>query len=110
MRLWKSDSLIVLRVWESHAHGEAASGNKALSRDTCATHRGSISMSTQLARIADKARRDPRLRFSSLAHVMTEEFLTETWTKLNRQGAAGVDRETMDEFTSNLAERIHSLH
>jgi len=67
-------------------------------------------MSTQLARIADKARSDSQLRFSSLAHVMTEEFLAETWTNLNRKGAAGVDRETMDEFSSNLAERIHSLH
>ena len=66
-------------------------------------------MSTQLARIADKARSDSELHFSSLAHVMTEEFLLETWTKLNRKGAAGVDRETMDEFASNLIERIHSL-
>jgi len=58
----------------------------------------------------DKARSDPQLRFSSLAHVMSEKFLAETWSKLNRRGVAGVDRETVDEFSSNLEQRIQDLH
>ena len=67
-------------------------------------------MSTQLARIAAKARADTRVCFTSLAHVMTEEFLAETWTKLNRKGAAGVDRETIETYALNLDERLRDLH
>ena len=66
-------------------------------------------MSTQLARIAAKARADARVCFTSLAHVMTEEFLAETWTKLNRKGAAGVDRETIETYALNLDERLRDL-
>ena len=66
-------------------------------------------MSTQLARIAAKARADTRVCFTSLAHVMTEEFLAETWTKLNRKGAAGVDRETIETYALNLDERLRDL-
>ena len=36
-------------------------------------------MSTQLDQIAKKAKSNPKLRFTSLAHLLTPEFLTETW-------------------------------
>ena len=67
-------------------------------------------MSTQLARIAAKAGNDKKLRFTSLAHMMTEAFLTDTWTMLNKKGAAGVDRETIEHYALNLDERIRDLH
>jgi len=67
-------------------------------------------MSTKLERIAEKARSDPDLHFTSLAHVMSEEFLAETWSGMNRKGAAGVDRETMDEYARGLGGRIRDLH
>ena len=51
-------------------------------------------MSTQLDRIARKAKSEPKLRFTSLAHLLTPEFLTETWKQINRRGASGVDGET----------------
>lgn len=67
-------------------------------------------MSTKLSGIAEKARKDPRLRFTSLAHIITPEFLKETWHQMNRKGAAGVDRETVKEFETKLDERIADLH
>lgn len=67
-------------------------------------------MSTELDRIAAKAGSDPGLRFTSLAHLMSEDFLTETWSEMNRKGAAGIDRETMDEYASGLEVRIRDLH
>lgn len=67
-------------------------------------------MSTKLSRIAEKARQEPRLRFTSLAHLITPDFLKETWLQMNRKGAAGVDRETVKDFESKLDERITDLH
>jgi hypothetical protein len=55
-------------------------------------------MSTQLDQIAKKAKLNPKLRFTSLAHLLTPEFLTETWKQMNRRGASGVDGETTKEF------------
>lgn len=67
-------------------------------------------MTTKLDEIAAKARANPNLRFTSLAHVVTPSFLKETWQAINRQGAAGVDRETVKEFEANLDARIEDLH
>ena len=66
-------------------------------------------MSTQLSRIAEKARHDKKARFTSLAHIITPEFLQETWRKMNRKGASGVDGETTKEFESQLVERTEDI-
>ena len=52
-------------------------------------------MSTQLSQIARKAKYDQKVRFTSLAHVLTPEFLKETWKTINRHGAGGVDGESI---------------
>lgn len=67
-------------------------------------------MKTKLERVAEKATSDHRVKFTSLAHLLSEEFLAETWQKLNKRGAAGVDRETIEEFQNNLQDRIMNLH
>jgi hypothetical protein len=48
-------------------------------------------VSTQLAQIAKKAKLDQKVRFTSLAHLLTPEFLKETWGMINRRGASGID-------------------
>jgi len=55
-------------------------------------------MTTGLTRIAEKAKADRKARFTSLAHLLTPEFLLETWRQMNRRAAGGVDGETMQEF------------
>ena len=67
-------------------------------------------MTTGLDRIAAKARSDPKLRFTSLAHLLTPEFLRETWKQMNHRGASGVDGETIKEFGSSLEDRIEGLY
>lgn len=67
-------------------------------------------MTTKLARIAEKARRDQRARFTSLAHVLTPDFLMETWGGINKRGASGVDAETTMDFGRNLTERVGDLY
>jgi group II intron reverse transcriptase/maturase len=66
-------------------------------------------MTTKLDRIAAKAKSDKKLRFTSLAHLLTPDFLIETWKQMNRKGASGVDGETTKEFESDLEARVHRL-
>lgn len=67
-------------------------------------------MTTGLSRIAAKAKADREIRFTSLAHLLTVEFLLETWRQMNRRGAGGVDGETTQEFERDLEERVADLH
>jgi len=66
-------------------------------------------MSTELDRIMEKAKSNPKLRFTSLEHLLTPEFLTETWKQINRRGASGVDGETTKEFERDLNIRVQEL-
>jgi RNA-directed DNA polymerase len=66
-------------------------------------------MSTKLEQIADKAKADRTLRFTSLAHLLTPEFLLETWRQMNRRGASGVDGETTKEFEHELETRVQDI-
>ena len=66
-------------------------------------------MTTGLARIAVKAKADPKCRFTSLAHILTPEFLAETWRQMNRHGASGVDGETSAQFERDLDARVVQL-
>ena len=66
-------------------------------------------MSTQLNQIAKKARSNSKLCFTSLAHLLTPEFLMETWAQMNRRGASGVDGETTRQFEQHLETRVRAL-
>jgi RNA-directed DNA polymerase len=66
-------------------------------------------MSTQLDRIAAKAKADRKVRFTSLAHLLTPAFLTETWRQMNRRGASGIDGESSQEFECELETRIQGI-
>ena len=66
-------------------------------------------MSTQLVQIAKKAELDRKVRFTSLAHLLTPEFLKETWGTINRDGASGVDGESIEQFESELEQRIQEM-
>ena len=66
-------------------------------------------MSTQLSQIAKKAKLDRTVRFTSLAHLLTPEFLTETWGMMNRRAASGIDGESTEQFESELKKFAHSF-
>ncbi len=67
-------------------------------------------MTTKLEQIRAKATTDRKLRFTSLAHLLTPEFLIETWRQMNRRGASGVDGETTKEFERELETRVQEIH
>ena len=56
------------------------------------------------------ARRDKRLRFTTLLHHITPELLTTSFYALKRQASAGVDGVTWKEYESLLPARIPRLH
>src|SRR4030088_2985287 len=66
-------------------------------------------MSTQLGQIAKRAKLDRKARFTSLAHLLTPEFLKETWGKMNRRAAGGVDGQSAEQFGSELDKQIGAI-
>lgn len=67
-------------------------------------------MSTQLSQIARKAKCDRKVRFTSLAHLLTPEFLKETWGQMNRRAAGGIDGESCKQFESELERRVQEIN
>jgi RNA-directed DNA polymerase len=66
-------------------------------------------MSTQLDQIAKKAKLDRKVRFTSLAHLLTPAFLKETWGMLNHKAASGIDGESIEQFASEMEERVEEI-
>jgi RNA-directed DNA polymerase len=109
MSSWKSDPLVVLGARESRAQGEAAEQIEMLGQGHI-PYRSRNRMTTKLEQIRAKATAEHKLRFTSLAHLLTPEFLSETWRQMNRRGASGVDGETTTEFERELETRVQDIY
>jgi RNA-directed DNA polymerase len=70
----------------------------------------SLTVSTKLARIAEQSKRDAAMVFSTLAHLMDEDFLTEAFSQLRKDAAAGIDEMSATEYAVGLKTRIADLH
>lgn len=66
-------------------------------------------METKLIRIAEIAKTRPKERFTSLAHLINRESLTESHHSLKANKAGGVDKVTKLEYEANLDENVDSL-
>ena len=66
-------------------------------------------MSTQLSQIAKRAKMDRKARFTSLAHLLTPEFLKETWGKMNRRASGGVDGQSAEQFGRELETQVEAI-
>lgn len=66
-------------------------------------------MSTKLSSLTQRARGDPRGKFTSLAHLLTEDFLLECFKELKRDKAPGIDRVTVKEYEEHLEENLKDL-
>ncbi len=78
-------------------------------RETWTVPRHGESVKTKLLRIAEKARREPKFRFTSLFHVMNEELLRGCFRELRKEAAAGIDGVTKEMYAQGLEERLTEL-
>ncbi len=91
MRRWKSGLVhTVLGARESRVHGEGTRQSETGLGKHWPYTRRRMKVSTKLVQIAKKARLDRKVRFTALAHLLTPDFLEETWRKINRRGAGGM--------------------
>jgi group II intron reverse transcriptase/maturase len=67
-------------------------------------------VSTVQQRIATLAQRSPEFAFTSLAHYMTPQWLESAYHKTRKDGAAGIDEITGEQYAENLEENLRSLH
>ena len=71
-------------------------------------------MATGLERIAAKARCEPKLRFTTLAHHITKERVWENLCQIPTKSAAGVDgqtvteaKESFEEWSAGMLQSVH---
>ena len=67
------------------------------------------SVSTKQQRIAELARQIPDEPLTNLSHNIDEAWLREAWRRTRKDGAAGVDGQTAQEYEANLRENLRSL-
>jgi RNA-directed DNA polymerase len=67
------------------------------------------SVETKLQRIASKARKDSKCRFTSLFHLMNRELLWECFWRLRNSRASGIDRVTKEQYAANLMDNLDNL-
>jgi RNA-directed DNA polymerase len=82
---------------------------RAWCEETLAVHRSGEPVATKLHRIAEKARKEPGFKFTSLYHLMNEELLRGCFQRLRKDAAAGIDKMTKDMYAANLEANLASL-
>jgi len=68
-----------------------------------------MSLSTSLQGIANKARRVPQHRFRDLYGLLDEDFLRESWRRVRKSAACGVDRVSAEDYERDLEVNIRNL-
>ena len=66
-------------------------------------------LSTELNRLSEIAARDSKVKFTSLAHLLTEEYLKGCYRELNHQAAAGIERVSCATCGEDLEGNITDL-
>src|SRR6202021_2968547 len=73
-----------------------------------------LTMETKLEQIAAKARREPKLRFTSLAHHITRDRVRKNLLQIPKRSAAGVDGQTVEaakkSFDGWIEPVLQSIH
>jgi RNA-directed DNA polymerase len=67
-------------------------------------------VSTKLQWIAETAACEPARVFTTLAHLIDIDFLTEAFHRTRKDSAPGVDGVTADEYAENLDDNLSRLH
>ena len=63
----------------------------------------------KLSLISERAKREPDCQFTSLAHLLNEEFLEDCFHSLTRNKAVGIDNVSWKDYSENLDENLNEL-
>jgi group II intron reverse transcriptase/maturase len=66
-------------------------------------------METKLLRIAELAKSDPKMQFTSLAHLLDKQSLVQCHIELPNKKATGINGTTKEQYSDNLEENIEDL-
>jgi RNA-directed DNA polymerase len=67
-------------------------------------------MSPGLLKVAERARKYPEARFNSLAHLIDEEALKRSLSRIRKDAAAGVDGVTKEQYEQDAETKLKGLH
>jgi len=67
-------------------------------------------ISADLRQIAEQAKQEPAMIFTSLAHRMDINFLTEAYHRVRKDGAAGLSGVTSKDYKRNLTDNLTGLY
>jgi group II intron reverse transcriptase/maturase len=67
-------------------------------------------MSPGLAKVAERARREPEGRFHSLAHLIDVPALERAYHRMRERAAVGVDGVTKEQYGQDLERNLRDLH
>jgi RNA-directed DNA polymerase len=79
------------------------------SEETPTALRSGEPVATKLRRIAEKARKEPGFKFTSLYHLLNEDLLRECFRRLRKDAAAGIDDVTKEKYAENLDANLSDL-
>jgi hypothetical protein len=106
---WQADYPIVSKKSSNRDGEEGIAVMQGDARDTSARLRAGAQMSTKLASLTLRAKRDSESRFTSLTHLLTDDFLKGCFWELKRDKAPGIDGVTAKEYEASLEENIKDL-
>jgi len=67
-------------------------------------------MTPKLLEVMERAKRNPQMRFFSLAHLIDEEALRRAYDRIREDAAVGVDGVTKEQYGRDLEHNIADLH
>jgi hypothetical protein len=107
--LWESDQSIATRKQGNACGAKGLAIMDRGGRDTSYTHIGGQRKTTKLFSLSERARGNPQMRFTSLAHYLTVDFLRECFREPKRKRVSGVDGVTVEEYATRLEESLKDL-
>src|SRR5262245_10819298 len=67
-------------------------------------------VSPELLKVMERAKRDPTMRFFSLAHLLDEQALRRAYDRIRKDAAVGVDGITKEQYGQDLERNVRELH
>lgn len=67
-------------------------------------------MSPGLLKVMERAKRDPQVRFTSVAHLLDEQALKRAYDRLRKDAAVGMDGITKEQYGQELERHVSDLH